>query len=186
VLGTAQKVNCFAGVGASGITELNGNFLAPQSLVAMVQAVDPAYYRNAAFYMPAQVAWNMRQVTDSSGRPLLNWANGLSADDVQNSDYTHASPVAQLFGFPVMIDNSIANLTASTCSGAIFGSLDRAMVMRTVRNDAQVTVSEPHPATMRLTERYADYLQVGYIGYVRVDMRSNDLRAAVIAKPAAT
>ena len=34
-------------------------------------------------------------------------------------------------------------------------------------------------ATMlRLTERYADYLQVGYLGYIRMDARSNDLRAA--------
>jgi hypothetical protein len=29
VLGTAQKVNCFAGTGSDGITELAGNFLAP-------------------------------------------------------------------------------------------------------------------------------------------------------------
>jgi hypothetical protein len=39
---------------------------------------------------------------------------------------------------------------------------------------------------MRLTERYADYLHVGYLGYLRCDMRSNDLRAAVTVKAAAT
>jgi hypothetical protein len=39
---------------------------------------------------------------------------------------------------------------------------------------------------MRLTERYADYLAVGYLGFARVDMRSNDLRAAVTVRPAAT
>jgi len=39
---------------------------------------------------------------------------------------------------------------------------------------------------MRLTERYADYLQIGYLGYLRADMRSNDMRAAATVKPAAT
>ena len=39
---------------------------------------------------------------------------------------------------------------------------------------------------MRLTERYADYLAIGYIGYLRADVRSNDLRAAVTIKAAAT
>ena len=39
---------------------------------------------------------------------------------------------------------------------------------------------------LRLQERYADFLAVGYIGFVRTDIRSNDMRAAVTVKPAAT
>jgi hypothetical protein len=39
---------------------------------------------------------------------------------------------------------------------------------------------------MRLNERYADFLAVGYLGFVRLDFRSNDLRAAVTVKAAAT
>ena len=35
---------------------------------------------------------------------------------------------------------------------------------------------------MRLVERFADFLQVGYLGYHRVDSRSNDLRGAVTVK----
>lgn len=130
----------------------------------------------------------MRAVTDGNGRPLLNFMNGLSADDVTNADYTSASPVAQLFGFPVVIDNSIANLAASTTGGPVFGDLSRAMVLRVVRNDARV-VTDTHPIvpnTMKLTERYADYLEVGYLGYLRVDSRSNDLRAAATVKCAGT
>lgn len=41
-------------------------------------------------------------------------------------------------------------------------------------------------AVLALHERYADFLQVGYIGYKRLDVRSNDMRAAVISRPAAT
>jgi hypothetical protein len=40
--------------------------------------------------------------------------------------------------------------------------------------------------TMRLTERYADFLQVGYIGYVRMDSVPNDLHAVVEYKAPAS
>ena len=39
---------------------------------------------------------------------------------------------------------------------------------------------------MRLVQRFADFLQVGYLGYHRVDARSKDLRGAVGVRPAAT
>jgi HK97 family phage major capsid protein len=80
-------------------------------------------------------------------------------------------------GFPVVIDNSLPNLAASTTGGPIFRNLSHAMVRRTVRNGVTV---------MRLDQRFADYLAIGYIGYMRTDTRSNDMRAAVTVKPAAT
>lgn len=187
-LGAATKVPVFGNYTSPTLSELAGNVLSPQTILSMLMAVDPVYYPNAKWYMNGQQAWNLRSVTDANGRPLLNFMNGLSADDVTNTDYTSASPVATLFGFPVMIDNSISNLTASTTGGPIFGDLSKAMVLRVVRNDARV-VTDTHPVvpnTMRLTERYADYLQVGYLGYLRVDSRSNDLRSAVTVRCAGT
>lgn len=85
--------------------------------------------------------------------------------------------IGHMAGFPVVIDNTLPNLTASTTGGPVFGNLPHAMVKRVVRGGTSV---------MRLTERYADYLAVGFLGFTRVDMRSNDLRAAVTVKPAAT
>jgi HK97 family phage major capsid protein len=187
-LGAATKVPVFGNYTSPTLSELAGNVLSPITLISMMQAVDPVYYPNAKFFMNAMQAWNLRSVTDANGRPLLNFMNGLSADDVTNADYTAASPVATLFGFPVMIDNSIGNLAANTTGGPIFGDLQRAMVLRVVRSDARV-VTDNHPVvpnTMRLTERYADYLQVGYLGYLRVDSRSNDLRAACTVHAVAT
>jgi HK97 family phage major capsid protein len=188
-LSAGKTVAVFGNYSSPTLTELVGNVLSPTTLISMMTAVDPAYYPNARWYFNAQQAWAMRSITDANGRPILNFANGLTADDVQNSDYTGASPVAQLFGFPVVIDNSIASLSASTTGGPIFGSLDKAMVLRVVRGDARVvTDTKPMvtPTTMKLTERYADYLQVGYLGFLRVDSRSNDLRAAVTVKCAGT
>ena len=81
-------------------------------------------------------------------------------------------------GFPVVIDQNTSSVstTASTAGGLLFGDFKTAMVVRQV-NGAH---------TMRLTERYADYLQVGFLGYVRMDARSNDLRAAAYYSTNAT
>jgi HK97 family phage major capsid protein len=84
--------------------------------------------------------------------------------------------IGRILGFPVYTDASIPALTASTASGAVFGDLSRAMVQRTV-SDASV---------LRLSERYMDFLAYGFLGFVRTDIRSNDLRAMAISKPAAT
>jgi HK97 family phage major capsid protein len=84
--------------------------------------------------------------------------------------------VGRILGFPVYTDPNLPALTASTTGGPVFGSLNRAMVYRRV-NDVSV---------MRLQDRFADYLAVGYIGFLRADFRSNDLRSAVTVKPAAT
>ena len=146
-------------------TELGGNLLAPQTLLSMIQAVDPAYRAlGAKFYVSDAQLAGLRTVVDGYGRPLL-----------QDPSKQGGNP--SLWGYDVVVDNGIPALTASTTGGPVFGYLESAMVMRTVQD--QTTV-------MRLTERYADYLAVGYIGYYRMDIRSNDLRAAVTVKPAAT
>jgi predicted phage gp36 major capsid-like protein len=108
------------------------------------------------------VLQNMKGIVDAFGRPYY-------------PNLRDASPTLE--GFPVVIDHNIPNLTASTASGAIFGRVRDAMVIRRVTNEASI---------LRLTERYADFLQVGFLGFERYDIRSNDLRAAVVAKPAAS
>jgi HK97 family phage major capsid protein len=161
-LGTATAVKQFAG----SSTELAQNTLSPQTLVAMVQAVDPAYYPDAAFYMNTAQALGIRSLVDANGRPLYNLDDGLSQ-----------GTGGSLLGFPVRLVAEIPNLVASTTGGPIFGSVANAMQLRTV--PSQVTA-------MRLTERYAEFLQVGYIGANRVDSVPLDLASCVTVKPAAT
>jgi HK97 family phage major capsid protein len=164
-LATAGAVKNFSG----STTELSANTLAPATLLAMTMAIDPAYWPTCKFYMNATQLAGLRGQVDSNGRPLLNMQDGIS-DGLPGT----------IFGYPVVVDNSVGNLTASTVGGPVFGAMDRAMVKRQVRATAGgVTV-------MRLDQRWADYLAVGYLGFIRVDMRSNDLRAAVTCKPAAT
>jgi HK97 family phage major capsid protein len=166
-LGTAQKVRTVSSTPATAgedttKTELTGNVLAPSTVLSLIKAVDLAYYDGAKFYLNNNVLQNMKGIVDAFGRPYY-------------PNLRDASPTLE--GFPVVIDQNIPNLTASTASGAIFGRLRDAMVIRRVTNEASI---------LRLQERYADFLQVGYLGFERYDIRSNDLRAAVVAKPAGT
>jgi HK97 family phage major capsid protein len=165
-LGTATAVNV---IGGGTQTEIVGNLLSPQTLLNMIAAVDPAYRNDAkgkptaAFYVSDGQLKGLREVVDQYGRPLL-----VQPDQGGN-------PV--IYGYPVKVDPLIPALAASTVGGPVFGNLSQAMVTRTVTNATSV---------MRLDQRYADYLAIGYIGFCRVDMRSNDLRAAVTVRPAAT
>jgi HK97 family phage major capsid protein len=172
-LTAAKSVTTFGG----STTELSGNVLAPSTLINMVQAVDPAYYPSCAWFMTPTQAWNTHSIVDSNGRPLISFLNGYdTVGNVTDPNYTHGSAVASLFGFPVYVDANLPTLTASTTGGPLFGSLQHAMVQR---NAGRLSV-------MRLVERWADYLAVGYLGFIRVDMRSNDMRAVVTVKPAST
>ena len=113
----------------------------------------------------------LRTVVDSNNRPLINLVNGFTSDhQMNNPNYSSNSPVGQLFGFDVVIDNNIGNLAASTTAGPIFGNMGHAMVQRVVTPGIRI---------LRLVERYAEMLAVGYYGFYRTDIRSNDLRAAV-------
>jgi HK97 family phage major capsid protein len=162
-LATAASVKTFAA--PAGATELVGNVLSPATCLAMVAAVDSAYWPNAAWHMSPTQALNMAGVVDANGRPLLDFESGFED-----------GAMGKLLGFPVFTDANIGALAASTVGGPMFGDLSAAMVQRTVRETG----------ILRLAERYADFLAYGFIGYQRIDIRSNDTRAAVVAKPAAT
>ncbi len=139
-------------------TELSGEVLAPATILKMIGAVDPAYYPNAKWYLSQAMFLNLCTVVDTSGQPIIR-ANGPRT----------------LYGFPVVIANELPNLTASTTGGPVFGDLGKAFYWR----DAGMEVQ-------RLKQRFADYLQVGYVAHGRHDFGARDLRAAVTVQAAAT
>lgn len=148
-------------------TEVSANTLAPVTLRSMIAAVDPAYRAlGSKFYMNDNQLLGLRGQVDGNGRPLINLQDGL----------TQGAPTT-LWGYPITVDQNIPDLAAGATGGPIFGHLQSAMVLRTVRQSD----------LMRLVERYADLLEVGFISYMRQDVRSNDLRAAVtVSIPAGT
>jgi HK97 family phage major capsid protein len=165
-LGTATKVNVAGATsttGASQVTELISGTLSPASWLGVLKSVDKAYRSlGAKWYMNDSTLQATRLITNGFGDPYYSELQ----DDTQ----------PKLYGYDVVVDNNIPSLTASTASGVIFGHLESAMVLRSVKGAGLLT----------LTERYADFLQNGYIGYRRFDIRSNDLRAAVVVVPSAT
>lgn len=130
-------------------------------VLGMIAKIDPAY-RSAGrcrWVMDDNTLMKIRSITDNFGHPL--WQPNIQLGGVDN-----------VYGYPVLIDQNIGDIstTANTVGGLMFGDFTTAMVIRQV-NQAGV---------MRLDERYADFLQVGFLGFVRMDARTNDLRAAVI------
>lgn len=172
--GGARVVTLAAGGGAAVPQTATGtdlevatNTLAPTTLRQMIAAVNPAYRAlGAKFYMSDAQLLGLRGQVDSNGRPLINIQDGL----------TPGAP-STLWGYEVVVDENIPALsaTAGTVGGPVFGHLQSAMVLRTVTQSG----------LLRLNERYADLLQIGFIGYMRFDIKGNDLRAAVTVKTGA-
>jgi HK97 family phage major capsid protein len=153
--------------GTSAQAKLANALIGFDDIEGMKITVDPAY-RNSGrcrWVMNDATGAMLRTITDAYGHPLWQPSVQPGMPDM-------------ISGFPVTIDQNTSSVStsASTAGGLLFGDFQTAMIVRQV-NGAH---------TMRLTERYADYLQVGYLGYVRADARSNDLRAAAYYSTNAT
>jgi HK97 family phage major capsid protein len=129
--------------------------------------VDPAYRASGrcVWVMNDATLWKIRSISDTQGHPL--WQPNVQLGGMDN-----------VHGYNVLIDQNAGDIStsASTAGGLYFGDFQTAMVVRQV----------DQASVMRLDERYADYLQVGFLGFVRMDARGNDLRSAVLYKTSAT
>ena len=140
------------------LNKLAGGTPGFDDIISMTAKVDPAYRASGrcTWVMNDNTQWKVRSITDSFGHPLWQPNVQVGGED-------------RVYGYPVLIDQNIGDIStvASTDGGMYFGDFETCMVVRQV-NQAGV---------MRLDERYADFLQVGFLGFVRMDSRSNDLRA---------
>lgn len=123
------------------------------NLVDLEHSVDPAYRLNARYVLSDGALKILRKLKDADGRPL--WvpvpAPGFPAT---------------INGFPYTIDNSMAAPAAGARS-ILFGDIAAGFIVRVVQ-DVQM---------VRLAERYADFLQVGFFGFSRMDARPDDAGA---------
>jgi HK97 family phage major capsid protein len=143
---------------ATPLNKLTGATPGFDDVIAMTAKIDPAYRASGrcTWVMNDNTQWKIRSITDAQGHPLWNPNVQVGGDD-------------RIYGYPVLIDQNIGDISTSANAdgGMYFGDFQTCMVVRQV-NQAGV---------MRLDERYADFLQVGFLGFVRMDSRSNDLRA---------
>ena len=101
----------------------------------------------------------IRKIKDLAGRPL--WVPA-GPDDPNLSGFAPDT----LLGYPIQVDNGLPVMAAGAKS-ILFGDFKAGYIVRRTAG-AQL---------VRMTERYADFLQVGLFGYVRLDARPDDAAA---------
>jgi HK97 family phage major capsid protein len=139
-----------------GTTANSNSAITFEEILDLLHSVDPAYRSagmGAAFMYNDNTLKALRKVKDNDGRFI--W---------QPADARTGEP-AQLYGYPYAINQDMPDIGANNKS-VLFGAMQR-YVMRRVRTFS----------TKRLVERYADFHQVGFIGFGRFDGELMDTAA---------
>lgn len=143
--GTAQP-NGVVTAAASGKVGLVGQTVSViyDDLIDLVHSVDPSYRMGSKFMTSDSSIKVIRKLKDSQGRPLWEPSVQAGQPDI-------------LLGYPVVINNDVAVMAANAKS-ILFGDFSKYKVRRVRATQL-----------MRLNERYADALQVGFFAFARMD-----------------
>ncbi len=157
-----EGVQPTAAIGKTGATGQTASVIY-DDLVDLVHSVDPAYRNERVRFMLHDLTIAaIRKIKDSTSQPI--WQPGMQA----------GQPSA-LLGYPLTVNNNMPVMAANARS-ILFGDFFSGYVVRDVR-DVQM---------LRLTERYADFLQVGFLGFARNDGRIQDAGAYKAYRNSAT
>jgi HK97 family phage major capsid protein len=152
-----------AGATALGNTLESGatgaNSIGYDDVVALFTALDPAYIANATWMMNSATRGFLMGVKDGFGRPLFIPNPTSGAFDT-------------LLGRPVVLNQALPNIGASAAGTILFGDLAQGYLFRT---DGDLSI-------VRLSERFMDTLEVGFIGYARIGGISMDAGTHPIQK----
>lgn len=134
------------------------------SVVDALESIDPAYGAiGGQIWMMHQTARKqLRKLLDSQNRPL--WEPSLQVGTPDS-----------LMGYAVRLNNDMPTLAQSSKSIA-FGNFREGYLVRQVR---ELT-------TLRLAERYADFLQVGFLAFQRADGTLQNANAIKILQTSTT
>lgn len=125
------------------------NSIGTNDLIALEHAVDPTYRRGAKYIIHDNTLKTIKQLLDKYGRPL--WVPGIAV----NAPDT-------ILGYEYVINQSMPQISAGNTT-MLFGALQK-FIMRKVRD----------LSVLRLDERFADYGEVAYIGFSRIDSQLVD------------
>jgi HK97 family phage major capsid protein len=171
--GTNEPTGIVPAVVAAGnvvqLTAGNTASIAYGNLVDVEHAVDPAYRERdtSRFMFGDTVLKLLKKLVDGSNRPL--WQPGLTASFQQGAAVMTGSK-PKILDHEYVVNNDMAIPAASQYT-LLFGDLDTFKV-REVAGDTTMLV---------LRERYADYMQVGYISFQRFDSNLIDAGTHPIA-----
>lgn len=144
--GSSQPVGLLAATGGApeGAETAAAGAIAYGDLVELEHSVDPAYRRNGAWMMADSTVKAIKKLVDSEGRPL--WVPGFAVGEPDT-----------ILGYRYVINQDMPAI-AGSAKAVTFGD-HSAYHIRDVIGGQLV----------RLNERYADYLQVGFMAYSRHD-----------------
>lgn len=164
--GTSQPdgivTSATVGVTGTGSFATTGGVTGDQ-LIDLTESLDPAYASGDLKFMLHQSARKAaRKLKDSQGQYL--WQPALQQ-----------GVPSLIAGYPFVINNDMPTL-AQNSKSVLFGDIRAAYVIRIVKG---LTV-------LRLVERYADLLQVGFLGFERADGTLQDANAVRVLQTTAT
>ncbi len=144
--GTAQPDGIVTGatVGKQGTTGQTTTVIY-DDLIDLIESIDPAYQSNARFMFSQSSLKVVRKLKDTQNRPL--WEPSVQVGQPDS-----------LLGYG-LVRNQDMPAPAASAKSILFGDFREAYVVRLVTG----------VQTLRLTERYADFLQVGFLAFQRAD-----------------
>ena len=144
--GTGQPQGFVTGASA-GVTAATATAITINDVVALINSLDAAYQPNAKFAMHQAVWYSLLRLQDLQGRQLI--------------PMNYADPVdRRIFGFPVIINNSMASAIATGAKTIAFGDFE------------QFYIRDAGPLEIRrLDERFADAYETGFLAVGRRDSR---------------
>lgn len=156
-VGKQGAVGSTTSLGAGGATNV-----AYLETVDIEHSVDPAYRANAKWMMADSSVKVFRRILDADGRPVWQPSLQLGVPSTIN-------------GYPVIVNQDMPVMAASARSIA-FGDFKQAYTIRRARG----------MQTLRMNERFADALQVGFLAFARYDGVVDDASAAKVFQNSAT
>lgn len=131
---------------STGKTTSSATAITYAELIDLEHSVDREYRTNGKYMFHDLVLAYVRKIVDSNGMPVYQTSYRVGAPDTIN-------------GRPIVINNDMDSAVTTTKKTMAFGDFRASYVYRTVAG-GQV---------MRLTERYAEYGQVGFVTFSRHD-----------------
>lgn len=132
-----------------GSANTGANSIGTNDLISLEHSIDPTYRRGAKFMLNDSTLKVIKQLLDKYGRPL--WVPGLAS----NAPDT-------ILGYEYVVNQSMPAISAAA-NTVLFGSLQK-FVMRKVRD----------LSVLRLDERFADFGEVAWIAFSRIDSQLVD------------
>lgn len=158
--GSSKPQGYIAGA-TTGVTTAGATAIILNELIDLIHSVDAAYRQTGRcqFKLHDLVLAYVRKIRDDSGgsglgRPIWEPSTQVGVPDT-------------LLGYPYTVNNDQDSTVAATKKTIAFGDFQSAFVVRRVTGGSM----------MRLAERYAEYLQVGFLAYERADSIVQDAGA---------